>query len=86
MSTNPTIDRLEPPEPLVMSDTEILDWVDTYVSWVEMPHITNDLIGWEVRVHALDGADIELHAKGNGLRHAVCQAAAIFKQMADRDE
>jgi len=72
-------DRREPPEPLVMSDTEILDWINDYGLKLVCKKFDDISYGWEVSNNLVS-------VFGLGLKRQVCRAAAILKQYEDHDE
>jgi len=72
-------DRLEPPEPLVMSDTEILDYVE--LKKIHIVRGRGSKHEWFVYVYRV-GIHITMEYT---FRKAVCLAAAIIKQQEDHD-
>lgn len=63
------------PEPLEMTDTEILDWVSEYCELVSYVRPTEQYRGG----FALEAEGISA-TRGKTLREAVCLAAAKFKE------
>ena len=70
-------DRHEPPKPLVMSDTEILDFLSSRNITAERAASGEWFVYWHKPKRG--------HIMGHTLRNTVCRAAAYLKQDEDQD-